>query len=141
MAGDYDSNHKEEPVFIRLGVKTIVTDNEGRVLLLQRSDKVSNPQDWGFPGGGVDKDEDPAVAAMREVVEEAGIGVESPQLLSVYRYKDSDIVLLCYAVEAKDTEVTLNWESQDSKWASRQELVDLQLPPGHEEFKKAYLEQ
>jgi len=64
-----------------LGVRVIVEDGEGRVLLVRHS-YLSG---WYLPGGGVDKAETMAEAACREVLEEAGIHPqEIPQLLGIF---------------------------------------------------------
>ncbi|MBW3558164.1 MAG: NUDIX domain-containing protein [Proteobacteria bacterium] len=81
-----------------LGVRALVTDRDGRVLLLEHSYVPG----WHLPGGGVDRDETPEAAAARELVEEAGVRpAERPRLLSVHdnrRRSRGDHVLL-YRVE------------------------------------------
>ena len=49
------------------GVSVLVTDLEGRLLLVRHS---YGPQAWALPGGGMRKDETPEAAARREVAEE-----------------------------------------------------------------------
>jgi 8-oxo-dGTP pyrophosphatase MutT (NUDIX family) len=49
----------------------VVLDNEDRVLLVHHN-KIGR---WLYPGGHIDPNEDPAQAAVREVVEETGIQV------------------------------------------------------------------
>ncbi|XP_077991147.1 diphosphoinositol polyphosphate phosphohydrolase 2-like isoform X2 [Glandiceps talaboti] len=46
------------------------SDEEREILLVSSS---STPDKWVVPGGGVEPEEDPGVAAMRETVEEAGV--------------------------------------------------------------------
>lgn len=50
----------------------IVLDDRDRVLLIHHN----RIQQWLYPGGHVDADEDPAEAALREVREETGIEAE-----------------------------------------------------------------
>lgn len=57
-------------------VQVIITHNQE--LLLQKS--LVGPQHWGFPGGGVDRNEDPLDAAVREVYEEVGLRLSPDQL-------------------------------------------------------------
>jgi len=54
-----------------------VLDSAGRVLLLRWIDPRDGLAVWMTPGGGIDDGETPAEAARRELLEEAGIGVES----------------------------------------------------------------
>ncbi|MHA7776970.1 NUDIX domain-containing protein [Roseibium sp. M-1] len=64
-----------------LGVRVIVEDGDGRVLLVRHSYLPG----WYLPGGGVDKAETMAEAACREVLEEAGIQhQELPRLLGIF---------------------------------------------------------
>ena len=81
-----------------LGVRALVTDPGGRILLVEHS-YVSG---WHLPGGGVDPDETAEAAVARELVEEAGVRpTERPRLLSIHdnrRHFRGDHVLL-YRVE------------------------------------------
>lgn len=74
------------PVYLRLwrwrgpttvGVKVIVTDPEGRVLLV----KTRYQRMWTLPGGGVHRRETPEDAAARELREETGVRIASEELI------------------------------------------------------------
>lgn len=56
------------------GCSIIARDSDGRLLLVRHS---YGPKVWSFPGGGLRKGEDPAVAAAREFSEELGCGLEN----------------------------------------------------------------
>ncbi len=60
------------------GAKTVVIDDQRRVLLIRHS--YSKQHLFMLPGGGVGRDEDPALAAAREVREETGIIVTDLRL-------------------------------------------------------------
>lgn len=64
-----------------LGVRGLVTDEAGRVLLIQHT----YIKGWYLPGGGVDRGEAAEAAIVRELVEEVGIvSTSRPRLLSVH---------------------------------------------------------
>jgi 8-oxo-dGTP pyrophosphatase MutT (NUDIX family) len=64
-----------------LGVRAVVIDGEGRVLLVQHSYAPG----WLLPGGGVERGETAYDAVRREVQEEAGIVIEGePRLHGLY---------------------------------------------------------
>jgi 8-oxo-dGTP pyrophosphatase MutT (NUDIX family) len=66
---------------LTLGVRALVTDAEGRVLLLQHTYTPG----WHMPGGGVERGETCETAVSRELVEEAGVElVGRPRLLSIH---------------------------------------------------------
>ena len=59
-----------EPTAYRPCVGIVLVNREGRVFVAAR---IDNPADaWQMPQGGIDKDEDPRQAALRELGEEIG---------------------------------------------------------------------
>ncbi len=64
-----------------LGVRAVVQDSEGRILLVRHTYAPG----WTFPGGGVEHGETLEDAVLRELSEEVGITVEErPQLFGIY---------------------------------------------------------
>lgn len=67
-----------------LGVRALVTDAQGRVLLVRHT----YVDGWHLPGGGVDRGESAAAAVARELREEAGLEpVCAPRLFGLYLQK------------------------------------------------------
>ena len=64
--------------FFRASVGAVISNNQGKVLALERSDTVGA---WQFPQGGIDDLEEPLAAAFREVREETGIAADALSLL------------------------------------------------------------
>lgn len=62
---------------LTLGVRGVVVDAAGRVMLVKHS-YVSG---WHFPGGGVERGEDIGLSLARELREEAGIDITGPTML------------------------------------------------------------
>ena len=76
------------------GVTAVVLNEEGEVLL----HRSANDGRWYLVGGAIDPGEQPADAAAREVLEEAGVEVEPARLVAVYTeepvtYPNGDVVM------------------------------------------------
>ena len=61
-------------------VSAIVTDEQGRMLLIRRTDNNY----WSIPGGGVNPGESVSDAVAREVKEETGIDCQVNGLVGIY---------------------------------------------------------
>jgi len=112
------------------GITAVVFDDEGRVLLVQRSDNHR----WTLVTGAIDPGEQPAVGAVREIEEETGVEAKVERLLSVtalpmteYDNGDKvhwlDVSFRCHALGG---EAHVNDdESIDVGWYRLDELPDL----------------
>lgn len=119
---------------------------DGRVLLLKRSEEVSRPGYWGPPGGGVEPGEEPVEAAFREGIEELGSlpalkivsneghwWAEDPFFASVIFFVD-------LSPGASDTwEPKINWASETWGWFDPEDLPS-PLLPGVREAVEAFSE-
>lgn len=81
-----------------VAASVICVDDDGRLLLVFDSYK----RHWTLPGGVVDADEDPRLAAEREAWEEAGVRVRAGRILGLFAGSWPDRIVLVY--EAKLTE-------------------------------------
>ena len=79
----------------KVAVAAVVRQN-GKVLLLRRSQHDAAYGRWILPGGHVDRGEELESACLREVVEETGLTVELERLLGVYSYAENPVVLVVY---------------------------------------------
>ena len=78
---DYlDDPNAPEPNSLVPSVNTIVTNDQGEVLLIRRTDNGN----WSLPGGGIDLGESVSQAAIRETLEETGITCEITGISGIY---------------------------------------------------------
>ncbi|MEQ1573740.1 MAG: NUDIX hydrolase [Vicinamibacterales bacterium] len=80
----------------KVAVGTIITDEEGRILLVRRAIEPGYGQ-WVFPGGYVDRGEEVQAAAIREALEECGLVVRLDRLINVYSYSGRAPVIIVYS--------------------------------------------
>ena len=72
----------------------LIVEQDGRVLLGRRVREPSGK--WDLPAGFVEIDEHPAIAAVRETLEETGLQTEVTALLDVFADTRAGIVLVVY---------------------------------------------
>ena len=76
----YDDPSAPRPNSIVPAVTAVVIDDDGRILLIHRTDNDR----WALPGGEVELGESVSRAVIREVHEETGIDVEITGLVGIY---------------------------------------------------------
>jgi 8-oxo-dGTP pyrophosphatase MutT (NUDIX family) len=87
---------------VTLGVRAIIRDSEGRVLLVRHTYVPG----WYLPGGAVDARESVGEALVREVMEEANVRIiGAPRLIGIFfnRRGRSDHVVLFEILEFEQT--------------------------------------
>jgi 8-oxo-dGTP pyrophosphatase MutT (NUDIX family) len=72
----------------RVGGRLLLVDPDDRVVLVEERLDLAGPATaWLIPGGGVEPDETPAQAAVRETFEETGIAVPLDEVRELYTYR------------------------------------------------------
>lgn len=97
-----------------VSVAAVVTDHDGRVLVVQRRD---NGQ-WQIPGGVLELDESIHAGVRREVLEETGLVIEPTQLTGVYKNLRLGVVALVFRADVTGGEAGPTDESQQVDWWS-----------------------
>lgn len=98
---------------------------KGKVLLLLRDNKVgiSSPNTWGTIGGGIEKDETPLSAAIREIKEETNVDVNDLQLLQ--EFPDLKAYLFyCFLTDSQVQQIKLGDEGQKLEFKSLEEIIE-----------------
>jgi 8-oxo-dGTP diphosphatase len=72
--------------------------SDGLLLITQRPPGKHGALKWEFPGGKIEKDEDPRKTLEREIREELGIEVEAQEIVETvfHKYPDRSVLLLFY---------------------------------------------
>jgi len=103
------------------GVRAMVEDPQGRVLLVRHSYLGG----WHFPGGGVDRGEPPDLAIVRELEEEVGLAESTaPEFVALFVQKVAWItnVVALYRVRNARIEFKPNLEIREAGFFARDSL-------------------
>ena len=118
-------------------VTSFVTNN-GRFLLLKRSEKVRSMKClWAGVSGILERNETPLERAKTEIFEEAGIAESEMRLLksagmmriSSPQYKNHQWAVFPFLFETTKTAVRLNWENSDFRWVRASEISGYNTVP------------
>jgi len=108
-------------------VCAIIVNKENRILITQRSEKMSLPLKWEFPGGKVEQNENYEQTAIREIKEELNIAIRIKQQLDsvVHHYPTFSITLIPFICDYLAGEVVL-LEHAAYYWFKPENLLDLE---------------
>jgi 8-oxo-dGTP diphosphatase len=107
-------------------VACAIIERDGKVLAVQRSELMTLPLKWEFPGGKIDQGESPEQCVVREVSEELNVQISAVQSLpSVsYDYPDFSVTLYPFICTIVSGEITLH-EHKKLLWLYSHELCSL----------------
>jgi 8-oxo-dGTP diphosphatase len=80
----------------KVAVGTIITDDQGRIVLVKRAIEPGYGK-WVFPGGFIDRGETVEAAAIREAREESGLEIRLDRLLNIYSYSGVAVIIIAFA--------------------------------------------
>lgn len=97
-----------------------------KILVAQRSEKMSLPLKWEFPGGKIERNETPINCIKREIKEELNIDIEVLMELSpnIYDYGDKKINLIPFLAKYISGEIILS-EHKQFKLLQKSELLNI----------------
>jgi 8-oxo-dGTP diphosphatase len=101
-----------------------------KILVAQRSEFMSLPLKWEFPGGKVKPNESEENCLKRELKEELNIVIKIKKRLisNVYDYDNFSINLIPFIVEYESGDIRLI-EHRAVKFFSKEELLEIDLAP------------
>lgn len=114
----------------RINVVGAVLIRDGLILAAQRSQQMSLPGMWEFPGGKIEPGETPQEALRRELEEELLCTAEVGDFLETteHEYDFGIVILTTFFCELSEGEPSLT-EHSEIKWLRPSELNDLRWAP------------
>jgi ADP-ribose pyrophosphatase YjhB (NUDIX family) len=116
-------------------VSAIVTDDDGRLLMVHRTDNDL----WSIPGGAMDLGESIADAVVRETQEETGLDVEVTGVVGIYTnpkhvmaYKDGEVrqqFSVCFATRLLGGHLRTSTETSEVCFVEGADLDGLNIHP------------
>lgn len=101
-----------------VSVAGVVTDHDGRALLIRRRDTLR----WEPPGGVLELGESIHEGVCREVEEETGLKVKPVALTGVYKNMARAIIALVFRCRVVGGQLTTNDEVCGFQWATAEEV-------------------
>jgi 8-oxo-dGTP diphosphatase len=121
----------------RLVVVAALIELDGKILACQRRKNDAFGLKWEFPGGKVQRGENPAEALARELKEELGvdaaIGEEIYRTRHRYAELAREIELIFFGARAEKNEMR-NLAFEQMRWVTPGELAGLDFLPADREF-------
>jgi len=101
-----------------------------KILVTQRSEKMSLPLKWEFPGGKIEENETAENCILREIKEELNLDIEIITRLESksFNYPSFSINLIPFISKYLSGVIYLN-EHKDFKWLTKEELILLDWAP------------
>jgi 8-oxo-dGTP diphosphatase len=115
---------------IRRVAAVIVTNKDGKILIMKRSSKKkTDPNKWGLPAGGVIGRESLEQTAIRETFEETGLKIRNLKKGPMIQVKvPGGVHQLNYFLSSTDViEVKLNPEHSGYKWVKPVEALNYEF--------------
>lgn len=101
-----------------------------RILLLLRSEEVTEGGTWGIPGGAIDGRETALNSAIRELEEECGLSLDKYDVIDKTIYQDDEdgfkytTFIIKVTDEFESKPIKLDWENDDYRWVDQDWLED-----------------
>jgi len=120
-----------------LAVRAVILDEQGRCLLLRRSNVCRHfVGQWEWPGGKVDDGETLDIALPREIREETGLEIEPKNVIGAYgiEMERIRIAVLCFEAGVLGGELRLSEEHDNYSWVPLADLPKWDITAGLKEF-------
>jgi len=127
---------------IAMQVACAIIEYNGKILAVQRGERLSLPLKWEFPGGKIHQGELPETCVVREVSEELNIQIAVLRPLSSvsHDYPDFSVTLHPFICAIVSGDIILR-EHKAMIWLSPQELHTLDWVAADFPIIRAYIEE
>src|SRR5690554_1765063 len=106
-----------------LTVTCAIIVHNGKILICQRSQAMSQPLKWEFPGGKAERGEDEQLAIVREIKEELHLDIQITDRLAATEHEYPEFRIRLVPFVAKVTGGSLFLEEHcDARWVPADEL-------------------
>ncbi|MFA5932607.1 MAG: NUDIX domain-containing protein [Microgenomates group bacterium] len=116
-------------------VQKAVIKRGDKYLILKRSpDAVNFPGFWDFPGGKLEKGEEPFLGVEREVLEETGLKAKAVKVIAktnidVLNTGNPTHQFVLYESKDEGGEIILSKEHTAFRWETKEEILKLEIEP------------
>jgi len=131
----YNDPNAPQANSIAVAVSAFIQDDEGRILMIRRTDNDL----YSIPGGQLELGETLAEAAVREVREETGIECEVTEVIGLYSdpnhvigYDDGEVrqeFSICFRAIETGGKTRPSQESKEVLWVDIEKLKELKVHP------------
>ena len=131
----YNDPNAPQANSIAVAVSAFIQDDDGRILMIRRTDNDL----YSIPGGQLELGETLAEAAVREVREETGIECEVTKVIGLYSdpkhviaYDDGEVrqeFSICFRATPLTTKTHTSTESKEVAWVDPLNVWDLDIHP------------
>lgn len=120
-----------------LAVKALIV-RDSKILLIKRSNNDSHkPGVWEFPGGRLERGENPQKGLKREVKEETGLSINVLNPLTVAQFTRDDkqkITMITFLCSSKKGDVKLGKEHTKAEWLGIRKARSMIYPAFREDI-------
>jgi 8-oxo-dGTP diphosphatase len=123
------------------GSVIIIENNKMFLLQLRSNTTKSCPNKWGLFGGGIEENETPLQAIIREINEELELELKIHEIELMFKtiYLNEEINIFKTKINKELQELKLN-EGKDMRYFTKEEILNLDnLSPGIKELFEQYI--
>jgi 8-oxo-dGTP diphosphatase len=113
-------------------VGAVIVNEKDEILCALRSQQMSLPGFWEFPGGKIEAGETPEDALKREIEEELGVKIQVGEQIAdvTHEYPNVIVRLITYYATIVEKDAVLRaTEHEKLEWLGRDELKTLEWAP------------